>query len=452
MKQTPDELIASLNKKVKHYSDGVNINLHPFDISELLLEIREEDEKLFIEELAKLPDELRALVMVELPRHCYEEIIENFTPNELAELTNTLDTDDAAELIRNIEDVDEDVAEEVLQSLPREDRQNLETLISYEDDEAGAYMQTELFMAFVDEQIGESIHRLKKQKAAKELDSVYQVYVVDRKNIFQGSIALEDLILLGPNMLYSQLIESANTITVNARDDIKDVIEIASNYDMSVIPVVDSYGYLLGRITSDDMYDIIEERATEQIYHLAGVNDEAEQEESLFHIGKHRAIWLAINLCTALSASVVIGLFDEALQSLVALAVLMPIVASMGGNAGTQALTVTVRQIALGEINDDDAKKTIKKEVLIALMNGAVFASAVGVVAWVWFAMPLLGMVIALSMVINILSAGFFGSLIPLLLQKADIDPAIGSSILLTAVTDIVGFFSFLGLASVILL
>lgn len=442
----------SLQKLVQTLRN-IDPNTHPYDIAELLLELRDYDEKLYLEELARFPDELQALVMIELPRHCHEEIVEHFTPNELAGLTNTLDTDDAAELIRNIEDVDEDVAEEVLQSLPHEDRQNLETLISYEEQEAGSYMQTELFSAFIDEQVGDSIRRLKDLKAKKEVSSVYQVYIITRENKFLGSIPLEDLILLGPNVYYDKLVEEGvNTVTVNALDDIHDVVEIASNYDMGVIPVVDSNGKLLGRITSDDIYDIIEERATGQLYNLAGVNDEAEQEESLFHIGKHRAFWLAINLFTAIVASAVIGLFDATLQSLVALAILMPIVASMGGNAGTQTLTVTVRQMALGEISTTDAKKTIKKEVYLSLMNGMIFAFVMGLIAWYWFSIPMLGVVIAASMVINLISAGFFGSLIPLALQRADIDPAVGSSVLLTTVTDIVGFFSFLGLATIILL
>ena len=314
-------------------------------------------------------------------------------------------------------------------------------------------MQTELFSAFVDEQIGESIRRLKKLKAAKELDNVNQVYVISREQLFLGSIPLEDLILLGPKERYEELLkEGVNTVAVRATDDIHQVVETASNYDMSVVAVVDAEGRLLGRITSDDIYDIIEERATGQLYHLAGVSEEAEQVESLFHIGKHRAFWLGINLVTAIAASVVIGFFDATIQSLVALAVLMPIVASMGGNAGTQTLTVTVRQMALGDISGGDAKETIFKEVYLALMNGLIFAAVIGVVAALWFSMPMLGIVIALSMVINLFSAGFFGAVIPLLLKKAEIDPAIGSSVLLTTVTDIVGFFSFLGLASIILL
>lgn len=453
MQATPAELIETLQNKVQRYLEGFDTNVHPYDIAELLVQLREYDEKNYLDSLSRLPEELKALVLIELPRHCHEDLIGHFTPNELADMTNTLDTDDGAELIRNLEEIDEDVAEEVLQSLPEEDRQNLEALISFGDYEAGSYMQTELFSAFIDEQIGDSILRLKQLKAAKELDNVYQVYIITRKNIFLGSIPLEDLILLGPKEYYKEIIkEGVNTIAVQATDDIHDVVEIASNYDMGAVPVVNAKGKLLGRITSDDIYDIIEERATGQLYHLAGVNDEAEQEESLFHIGKHRAFWLGINLFTAIAASVVIGLFDATLQSLVALAILMPIVASMGGNAGTQTLTVTVRQLALGDISDDDAKKTIKKEVYLALMNGMIFSLAIGVVAGVWFSMPLLGVVIALSMLINLFSAGFFGALIPLLLQKADIDPAVGSSVLLTTVTDIVGFFSFLGLASLILI
>jgi magnesium transporter len=215
---------------------------------------------------------------------------------------------------------------------------------------------------------------------------------------------------------------------------------------------VNDRGILLGRITSDDIYDIIEEGATEQIYNLAGVSDVAEQEESIWKIGKSRAIWLGVNLLTAIAASLVIGLFDTTLQSLVALAILMPIVASMGGNAGTQTLTVTVRQMALGDIDMDEARETIQKEVVISLMNGMLYAIVMGIIAYLWFQMPMLGAVIAAAMVINLLSAGFFGAVIPLSLKRFGVDPAIGSTVLLTTVTDIVGFFSFLGLATVVLL
>jgi magnesium transporter len=209
---------------------------------------------------------------------------------------------------------------------------------------------------------------------------------------------------------------------------------------------------LMGRITSDDILDVIEENATEQMYQLAGVDDDFEHDDNLFTTAKKRALWLFLNLGTAILASLVIGIFDETIQSYVALAILMPIVASMGGNAGTQTLAVTVRQLALGDIDFENSKDTIKKEVFISIFNGILFAVIMGIVAWVWFKTPMLGVVIAMSMVVNLFCAGFFGASIPLLLKKFDIDPAIGSTVLLTTVTDIVGFFSFLMLAKVILL
>jgi magnesium transporter len=290
-------------------------------------------------------------------------------------------------------------------------------------------------------------------KANREIDNVHHVFVVSSKRTFMGMIPLEDLILHGPKELYKDVIEEGKiTISVDPHDDIKNVIETVANYDLSVIAVVNERGILIGRITADDIYDIIEDGATEQIYNLAGVNDTAEQEESIWKIGRSRGLWLGLNLLTAIAASLVIGLFDTTLQSLVALAILMPIVASMGGNAGTQTLTVTVRQMALGDIEADEAKKTIYKEVFISLMNGVVYAVAMGLIAYIWFQMPMLGIVIGMAMVVNLLSAGFFGAVIPLTLKKFGVDPAIGSTVLLTTVTDVVGFFSFLGLATIILL
>jgi magnesium transporter len=218
------------------------------------------------------------------------------------------------------------------------------------------------------------------------------------------------------------------------------------------MPIVDNTGKLLGRITSDDIYDIMNEHATDQMFNLAGVNDDAEDNDDLINAGKTRAVWLSINLITAIAASLVIGLFEETLQSIVALAILMPIVASMGGNAGTQSLTVVVRQLALGDIAKHDAFRTIKKEVILSLVNGLFFAIIMGIIASIWIDKGMLGVVIALSMLINLLSAGFFGSMVPLLLKRFDVDPAIGSTVILTTVTDIVGFLSFLGLATLILL
>jgi magnesium transporter len=445
--------LDTLEQHINNYNEGIEIGVHPFDIADLLIEIKEVDEDTYTACLNKLPSTLLAEVLVELPKSFQEEIYTNYGPKKLAKLTESLDTDDAAVLIQHIEELDEKKADAVMSNLSEEDRDTIEELISYEDDEAGSYMQTEVFEAHLDETIGASILRLKKMKAHREIDNVHHVFVVSDKRKFIGMIPLEDLILHGPKELYKDVIEEGKiTISVDPHDDIKNVIETVSNYDLSVVAVVNDKGLLIGRITADDIYDIIEEGATEQIYHLAGVNDTAEQEESIWKIGRARGVWLGINLITAIAASLVIGLFDSTLQSLVALAILMPIVASMGGNAGTQTLTVTVRQMALGDIEADEAKKTIYKEVFISLMNGVVYAVTMGIVAYIWFQLPMLGIVIGLAMVVNLLSAGFFGAVIPLTLKKFGVDPAIGSTVLLTTVTDVVGFFSFLGLATIILL
>ena len=448
------EQIELFDKYLSEHIEGASLDVHPFEIADTLMQIKKIDEQTYLDFLNKLPQTLLAEVIIELPRHEQEEIYERFGAKKLALLTEELNTNDAADLILHIEELDEDKANAVLSNLSEEDRDTINELISYEEHEAGAHMQVEIFEAHIHEKIGDSILRLKKMKENNEIDNVHHVFVISDERTFVGMIPLEDLILHGPKELYKDVIDDEGKITVSVRphDDIKKVIEAVSNYDLSVIPVVNDFGILVGRITSDDIYDIISEEATDQIYHLAGVNDEAEQEESFWLIGKSRAIWLGLNLFTAIAASLVIGLFDETLQSLVALAILMPIVASMGGNAGTQTLTVTVRQMALGEIAGDEAKKTILKEVSIALVNGLLYGIVMGVIAYVWFGLPMLGAVIAMAMVTNLFAAGFFGATIPLTLKKFGVDPAIGSTVILTTVTDVVGFFSFLGLATVILL
>jgi len=453
MNEETVQKLDTLEQHINNYNEGIEIGVHPFDIADLLIEIKEVDEDTYNACLNKLPSTLLAEVLVELPKSFQEEIYTNYGPKKLAKLTESLDTDDAAVLIQHIEEVDEKKADAVMSNLSDEDRDTIEELISYKDDEAGSYMQTEVFEAHLEETIGASILRLKKMKANREIDNVHHVFVVSDKRKFIGMIPLEDLILHGPKELYKDVIEEGKiTISVDPHDDVKNVIETVSNYDLSVIAVVNDKGLLIGRITADDIYDIIEDGATEQIYNLAGVNDTAEQEESIWKIGRARGVWLGINLITAIAASLVIGLFDSTLQSLVALAILMPIVASMGGNAGTQTLTVTVRQMALGDIEADEAKKTIYKEIFISLMNGVVYAVTMGIIAYIWFQLPMLGIVIGMAMVVNLLSAGFFGAVIPLTLKKFGVDPAIGSTVLLTTVTDVVGFFSFLGLATIILL
>ena len=447
-----ESLSNQLIEEISQYKEENN-TVHPYDISEQLLKLRDLDEDKYSSILKKIPSALLAEVLSEMPSYVQEEISEYISTKKLVAIASNMDTDDAADFIQNISEDHEDVAQTILESFDEDDKELLEQLISYDDDEAGSYMQSELFSAKQNEKIGDAIKRLKELKESGEVDNIWHCHITDARGKYIGSVGLEELIIFEHGLKFSDIpSEKFRTYNISHKATIKEVVDMVTNYNLSSVPVLDDNSKLLGRITSDDVYDIIQESATEQIYNMAGVNDEVEQEESIYEIGKSRAFWLAINLVTAIAASIVIGFFDATIQSLVALAILMPIVASMGGNAGTQTLTVTVRQLALGDIENEDAKKTIYKEVVISLANGFLFAVVIGVISYLWFSMPMLGVVIALSMVINLLSAGFFGALIPLSLQKMGIDPAIGSTVLLTTVTDVVGFFSFLGLATLILL
>jgi magnesium transporter len=434
-----------------HKSDECDI--HPYDLAQELLKLRDISEDDYEYLCKKIPSDLFAEILCEMPNYVQEEISDVLSDKKIANITSKMDSDDASMLIYNISQNDEEAAETILSKLDDEDKKIIEQLNSYEENESGAYMQSELFRASLNEKIGDSLNKLKQLKEEDELDNIFHAHIVDINGLFIGSIGLEELILFDRDLKYSDIPEDKfKNYSLNDKEDIEDAVDMFTNYNLSALPVVDSTNKLLGRITHDDIHDIIQQIDTKQLYSLAGVSDDAEQEESMYLIGRNRAIWLGINLITAVLASLVIGLFDATIQSLVALAVLMPIVASMGGNAGTQTLTVTVRQMALGEISYQDAKKIIYKEVMISIVNGVLFASIIGVVAYLWFNLPLLGVVIAISMIINLFSAGFFGAVIPIILQKKGIDPAIGSTVILTTVTDVVGFFSFLGLATIILL
>jgi magnesium transporter len=431
-------------------------SLPPSKLAKVLKKIHKKDIDRFHVVVETIPDEVLGDILLELPENIRNIILADLTTEELKEVVEELETDDATDLIQDIEELDQNKADEVLNSLDKEEQDDIKWLKRYEEDQAGAFMQTELFEANLNETVYEAKENLKELKESGELENIYQVFVVDDNKSLVATIPLEDLIIMDFNLKFIDIVnlyeDKFKPVLVDATMDIEDVIKLFEDYDLSVAPVVGYKGRLLGRITSDDMYDIIEDSATEQIYNLAGVNEDTEYEDSFVQTVKNRANWLLINLFTAILASLVIGIFDETIQSLVALAVLMPIVASMGGNAGTQTLTVIVRQLALGEIEYENSKEAIKKEVLISLFNGFVFALIAGVITYFWFSIPLLGAVIGMSMIINLFFAGFFGSIIPILLKKFNIDPAIGSTVILTTITDIAGFFSFLGLAQYFIL
>ena len=440
--------------KLKKYLDAHSSDeLHPSEIANLLKDLSEKD---FEEAIGLIPKEIIADVALELPDRYFEDVVESFTPKELADSVAELESDDQTDFIQELEEVDHEIATEVFNQLHIDDQTDILHLKQYDEDEAGAYMQTEVYTANLHHTVHDVIKEFAKLRKQDELENVNYLFVVDEKNILRYGIGLDNLLVFDFEKTLQENIEENpekyKPIVGHNHDKIDDIVQKFQEYDLASMPIVDYNGALLGRITSDDIYDIINEQATDQMYNLAGVNDDAEEDDDLIKAGKARAIWLAVNLVTAIIASLVIGMFEGTIQSIVALAILMPIVASMGGNAGTQSLTVVVRQLALGDIAKHDAYRTIKKEVILSLANGFFFAIIMGIIAAVWFDTGMLGVVIGLSMIINLLSAGFFGSMVPLLLKRLDIDPAIGSTVILTTVTDVVGFLSFLGLATLILL
>ncbi|HIQ47095.1 MAG TPA: magnesium transporter [Sulfurovum sp.] len=442
-----------MDKLSKYLNDHPLDEMHPSEIANLLKDL---DDKSFANAVQAIPKELIADVALELPDRYFEDVLESFTPQEIAESLTELESDDQTDFIQELEERDEERAKEVFDELDKEDQADILQLKQYEEDEAGAYMQVELYTAGLEQNVHDVINDFATLRRNGALENINYLFVTDKEKKLRYGVGLDNLLIFDFNKTLKENIERSaekfKIVTAKDHDDIAEVVQKFQEYDLNSMPVVDDNGVLLGRITSDDIYDIINEQATDQMYNLAGVNDDAEEDEDIFKAGKARAIWLSVNLITAIAASLVIGLFEETLQSIVALAILMPIVASMGGNAGTQSLTVVVRQLALGDIAQHDAFRTIKKEVLLSLVNGLFFAIIMGIIASLWFDKGMLGIVIALSMVINLLSAGFFGSMVPLLLKKLDIDPAIGSTVILTTVTDVVGFLSFLGLATLILL
>ena len=431
--------------------------LSAYELAQHLKTLKKHDEELFAKYLEKLDPEILGDVAIELPDHMLKDVIDTLPAEKIVEALEELESDDATDLLQYIEDIDEDKARELFNELDKENQNEILRLRSYDEDRAGAHMQTELFSAHLEEKLGSAVARLRQEKQEGKLENVSQLFIIDKNSVLQYAIPLEDLILFDFTKTLKQNIESTQIDhykphMANDMDLMQDVADMFQEYDLNVIAVTSSTGILLGRITYDDIHDYIQESATEQIYNLAGVDDESEEDDTLFKAGRGRAVWLGINLLTALFSSSIIGLFDETIAAYVALAVLMPIVASMGGNTGTQALAVTVRRLALGEIEFKDAKSVLKREVTISLVNGLIFGAIMGVIAAVWFGKGMLGVVIGLSMVTNLFFAGFFGTIIPLTLRRFNIDPAVGSAVILTTFTDAIGFFSFLGLAKWILL
>ncbi|MDQ6994841.1 MAG: magnesium transporter, partial [Mariprofundaceae bacterium] len=395
-----------------------------------------------------IPDVLLGDTLLELPEGMQEDLLAEFEAHEIGDVVEHLDSDDATDILQV---VDKDVADEVIESLEPDERREIEPLMAHDEETAGGLMQVELFKVRDDWKVEKVMQVLRRW--SKDIENLNYVYIVDDEDRLVGMLSLHRLLFVEPDVLVMDIAET-NLRSVLPEQDQEDVVKVFEKYDILALPVLNEEGVLIGRITADDVIDVIQEEATEDMYRLVGLSDEDDLSEPIAITAWRRGVWLMVNLFTAILASVVIFQFQGAISHIVALAVLMPIVASMGGIAGTQTLTVIVRGIALGRVTYSNAKRMLWKETMVGLLTGMSFACLIGIIVSFWF--PdygiSLGLVIAAAMFTNLCVAGLAGSLIPLTLQRLSIDPALASGTILTTVTDVVGFMTFLGLSTIFLL
>ncbi|MBC7769090.1 MAG: magnesium transporter [Phycisphaerales bacterium] len=391
--------------------------------------------------------ELPVEVLADLSWERREEVLPELPADYVAKALGQLDTDDAAAVAA---DIDEKQLGQVLAAADEDTRLAVEEALSFDEETAGRLMQREYVAAPEGDTVGDVIDRLRAN--AEELpDEFFEIYVVDAAMRPIGAVRVSSLIRAGRSTPIRAMMRSP-LILIRPEMDQEEVAQTFQKYHMASAPVVDEAGRLTGMVTVDDIVDVISEEGEEDLLKLAGVS-EAAQTDSVFKSVRARAPWLLVNLGTAIAASSVISAFQGSINQLVALAILMPIVASMGGNAGTQALAVAVRAIAARDLNESNAPRYVMREGLTAVSNGAIFAVVLSIVVWFWFPeRPLLAVAIALAVLINFACAGLAGILVPLTLRRFGADPAVSSSVFVTFVTDVVGFLAFLGLATVILL
>ncbi|WP_417719889.1 magnesium transporter [Salipiger sp.] len=417
--------------------------LHAADIADLLEQINAFDRM----RLIKLYDkEFDGEILSELDDPIREEVMRLLNPEVLADAVRELDSDDVVDLL---EDLDEAQQEAILDVLEDSDRVAVEQSLTYPEYSAGRLMQREVVMAPEHWNVGEAIDYLRNTEDLPE--QFYHIILVDPKLRPVSNVTLGRLMASRREVLLKSIAEDTFYVIPVTRPE-SEVAYAFNQYHLISSPVVDENDRLVGVITIDDAMAVLDEEHEEDILRLAGVGEESRLSDSVLETTRQRFPWLAVNLVTAVLASLVIAQFEDAITRVVALAVLMPIVASMGGNAGTQALTVAVRALATKDLTGSNVWRIIRREVLVGLVNGAAFALIMGLVGLFWFDSAHLGAVIASAMVINLVVAGLAGIGVPVILEKLGVDPALASGAFVTTVTDVVGFFAFLGLAVLVLL
>ncbi|MDX1654025.1 MAG: magnesium transporter [Candidatus Competibacteraceae bacterium] len=417
--------------------------LHPAEIAHLLQSLPPAEREIAWE---LVPAEKDGEVLLHVNDEVRAGLIRHMDLEELAAAVEGMDLDDLADLVQ---DLPETVSGELLRSMDLQDRQRLETVLSYPEDSAGGLMNTDAVTIRADLSLDVVLRYLRLRGELPDQTDV--LIVVDRSDRYLGLLPISRLLIHSPDKTVGELMER-EVAGIPADLPAQEVAKIFEQRDFISAPVVNEAGILLGRITIDDVVDVIRDQGEHALLSMSGLDEEEDMFAPVFISTRRRAVWLGINLVTAFMAAWVIGLFEGTLQQVVALAVLMPIVASMGGIAGSQTLTLMIRGLALGQIEGSSARWLIGKELAVGFLNGLIWAMVVAVIAVVWFGSWGIGAIIAVAILINLLAAALAGVAIPLLLKHLGVDPALAGSVVLTTVTDIVGFFAFLGLATVLLL
>ena len=438
---TIDALHEALENDNRETAKIVIANLHPSEIADILESVPSKER----EELWDLIDaELEGDVLAHMQDAVRAEFLEHMRPDEVIDATKDLEADDVADILQ---DLPEDIAGTILQSMDEQNRQRLSSILTYPENTAGGLMNVDVVAIRADVPLDVVTRYLR--LLGKIPEKTDNIMVVDRDNKYLGVLPLTELLIRDLETKVSQWVEEEPYVLVDTPTT--EVAKTFEQRDLLSAAVIDDKGFLLGRITVDDVVDVIQKEAEQAVRSMAGLSDE-EMFSPIIASTKRRAVWLGINLLTAFLGAWVIGRFEDTIQQLVALAVLMPVVAGMGGIAGSQTLTIAIRGIALGQIAKTNVKPLLIKELSIGILNGIFWSCIVAIVVILWFGKLSLGVIIGASMIINLIIAAFAGATIPIILKRYGIDPAIAGGVILTTVTDVVGFVTFLGLATIFLL
>ena len=438
-----DAITESLNSGAMIKAKLILNGLHPAEIARLLESSPTRQRRLIWEMLDHSND---GEVLLEVGEEVRNNLMESMDEKSLLAATKGLDVDDLADLLDELPDT---VVTQALQGMDYQYRTRLETVMNYGEDTAGGLMNTDTVTIRPDVTLDVVLKYLRlREKIPQNTDNII---VVDRYNHYLGILSVTNLLCADPEKTVSDSM-NRNYISIKSNTLASDVANIFEDRDLVSAPVIDKNNILLGRITIDDVVDVIREESESTVLNMAGLTDEEDIFAPILPSARRRAIWLGINLITALIASGVISLFQDTIEKVVALAVLMPIVASMGGIAGSQTLTLVIRGIALGNISSTNSKSLLIKEISVGLLNSFLWASVIGIVSSYWFNNYLIGVVIGIAMIANLVFAALSCVLIPILLKKIGVDPALGGSVILTTITDVIGFFSFLALGTIFLL